>query len=263
MITGAKFSVQSLQFRRMNPAKEKKTMRHVWDILSRDDRPHKLLIETWGGKPDGYIKCFETDIQLGRYLSARIAKSAKGFPDADLDLRLVGEAEFAVGGDEFKLRSAMSTDKDENAQMRLGIKGIPDTWDEAACFDKTLSGLFDFDDPHVVTDTLTAAMAGRVKSTFKPAGSWVEQLMAINEFITAPDNSLSDVLSTGAVMEYPPMDRKRIAEVIQIADGLRDKMVTSAMTLPKEEEDEPFDDQSIEAVLESEYTRPESWGGWA
>ncbi len=46
------FSVQSLQFRRKNK-QGKMTLRYVWDVVSRTDSPARMLIETWGGKPDG------------------------------------------------------------------------------------------------------------------------------------------------------------------------------------------------------------------
>ncbi len=250
-----KLGIQSLQFRRMNK-RGRKTMRMVWDVVSRNDSPKRLLIETWGGKPDGYIKCFATDLILGNYLSGRIAKSAKEAKDDDIELSMVGDNEYEVIGPATNLMKAMQATNHENAKMRLKISGANEDWDEDACLNKTLYGIIDFDDDGFSRDKLTQGMASRIKSTFKAGGEYQEHLSSIHEFLNGAGD-LSDVLGDEEVddTEWPPMDRERIAEVIQLADSLREKLVTSEPTLKAS--------TTVAHTPEPEIIRGERWGGWA
>ena len=67
-------------------------------------------------------------------------------------------------------------------------------------------------------------------------------------------DDLSDVLG-GESIVYQPMDRERIAGIIQVADGLRDKM---AVSRPEVKVPEP----EIH-IPEPEIDRGLAWGGWA
>lgn len=251
-----KLSIQSLQLRKINKS-GRKTLRMVWDIVSRNDSPARLLIESWGGKPDGYIKCFPTDLVLGKYLSARIAKTAKGATDEELDLVMVGDEEYKVEGCATNLSRTMSAENHENAKLRIKINGSKTDWDEDACLNKTISGLVDFDDSEMSANKLVEALASRVKSTFKRGGTYHEQVLAIHEFMKDVGESFDDVIGTGEVIEYPPMDRERIAGVIQLADNLRTKIdITAPVDKAVETSHEPI-------PPEPEVIRGEAWGGWA
>ena len=248
------FSVQSLQFRRRN-GQGKMTLRFVWDVVSRKDSPARMLIESWGGKPDGYIRTFGTDLLLGKYLSARIAKGATGAEDDDIDLNMVGAEDYVIVGPLTNLGKALEADNHEKAKLRLQITGADDTWDNDACLNKVMSGIVDFDDELITCDKLNQAMASRVKAAFKRGGEYAAHVLAINEFMISGEDDLSDVLG-GEATTYAPMDRERIAEVIQMADGLREKMVTSSTVshvsdLPKVVVPEPVIERGVE------------WGGWA
>lgn len=246
------FSVQSLQFRRRNK-QGKMTLRYVWDVLSRKDSPARMLIESWGGKPDGYIRTFGTELLLGNYLSGRIAKGADSAEDENIGLAMVGEADWKVQGWLKNLGKALKADNHEKAKLRLQITGAKSTWDDEACFNKTMSGIVDFDDEFVTCDQLNQAMASRVKATFKVGGNYADNIISIDEFMTSANDDLSDVLG-GEKVVYPPMDRERIAEAIQLADGLREKMAVSAVVK------EPTSEIHIpEPVIE----RGSEWGGWA
>ena len=251
------FSVQSLQFRRRNPS-GKMTMRYVWDVISREDAPNRMLIETWGGKPDGYIRAFGTDLLLGKYLSGRIAKGSSGADTTELDIRMVGAEEYSVAGPLNRLGMALEASNHEKAKMRLNISGADDEWDSDACFNKTMSGIIDFDD-EISCDQLTQAMASRIKATFKRGGNYAEMILAMNEFMTSTPDDLSDVLDavtgTGVMTLYDPMDEERIMKVIEMADGLRDNLEVAAhVTKPP-----PPDLHAPEPVIE----RGTEWGGWA
>lgn len=248
------FSVQSLQFRRRNK-QGKMTLRYVWDVISRTDSPARMLIESWGGKPDGYIRTFGTDLLLGNYLSGRIAKGANSAEDEDIGLEMVGDADWKVQGSLKNLGKALEADNHEKAKLRLQITGARDTWDDEACFNKTLFGIIDFDDEFVTCNQLNQAMASRVKSTFKRGGNYADNIISIDEFMTSAKDDLSDVLG-GESVAYPPMDRERIAEVVQLADGLREKMVVSRPEVNKTTNPEIH-------IPESEIERGSEWGGWA
>lgn len=248
-----KLSIQSLQFRRKNKA-GRKTLRMVWDIVSREDAPTRLLIESWGGKPDGYIKSFQTDLILGNYLSKRIAKAALKANDEELDLSLVGDAEYQVEGPASNIKKALEAPNHEVAKMRMEIQGAREEWDEDACLNNTLFGIINFDDPVMSRDNLTQAMASRVKIAFKQRGEYKEHLLSIHDFLKYSGDDMDDVLG-GEALEYQPMDRERIAEVIQLADGLREKIVTSEPILKTP--------TTVIHTPEPEIIRGESWGGWA
>ncbi len=254
-----KLDIQSLQFRRMNKT-GRMTLRMAWDVLSREDATVRCLIETWGGKPDGYIKCFPTDLVLGDYLSKRIAKSASGVvKDEDIDLTMVGAEMYIISGECNNLNKAMDAQNHENAKMRMNIKGIKTTWDEEACLNKTLSGLVEFGDVDVSADTLTQAMAGRVRDTFRNMGGYNEQLISIHEFMQSTAEGLDDVLGDGEAVSYAPMDRERIVEIIQLAEGLREKLIASKPTLTTS----TSKSTTAEYIPEPEINRGEAWGGWA
>lgn len=248
------FSVQSLQFRRRNK-QGKLTLRYVWDVVSRADSPARMLIESWGGKPDGYIRTFGTDLLLGKYLSGRVAKGSAGAPEGDLDLDLVGAEDYKVHGSLKNLGKALEADNHEKAKLRLHITGADDEWDEHACLNNTIDGIVDFDDEGITCNQLNQAMASRVKATFKREGKYAENIIAIDNFMTSATNDLSDVLG-GEATVYAPMDRERIAEVIQVADGLREKMAVSAFTTHREPPPKVI---PPEPVIE----RGAEWGGWA
>lgn len=250
-----KLGIQSLQFRRANKS-GRKTMRMVWDIVSRDDSAKRLLIETWGGKPDGYIKCFATDLLLGNYLSGRIAKSTKDAKSDEIEFDLVGDKEHDVEGSATLLSKAIAATNHENAKLRAKIVGSKVDWDEGACLSNTLYDLTTFDDVELTVDKLTQAMASRVKLTFKRAGSYKEHLSSIHEFMNVADD-LSDVLDPTelAAKSWPLMDRERIAEVIQSADGMRNMMIGNAAVVSNPD---PVIHTPEPAVI-----RGESWGGWA
>lgn len=250
-----KISIQSLQFRRVNAAGNK-TLRFVWDVVSRDDCSPKLLIETWGGRPDGYIKSFSTDLILGNYLSKRVAKAAMGAADNDIELTMVGAEDYIVTGAATNLEKAMDAENHENAKLRLGATA-KDVWDSDACLNKTIFGIIDFDEPQLTANGLVQAMASRVKTVFKKGGTFTEQMIAIDDFMKLPDNSLDDVLATGEEIDYPPMDRERIAEIIQVADGLREGLsVTVEATVTMEPE-------PVAVHLNDPVIRGAEWGGWA
>jgi len=212
-----------------------------------------MLIESWGGKPDGYIKEFKTDLQLGKYLSGRIAKAATGAAPDEIELNMVGDEFFKIRGSLDNLGMALEASNHENAKLRLKITGMDETWDDDACINKVLAGIVDVGAPHVTCDQLNQAMASRVRSTFKRGGNYADNILAIDDFMTSADEGLADVLG-GEPVEYPPMDRERIAEIIQLADGLRDNMVVSrTVNTPNPEIHIP----------EPELVRGSDWGGWA
>lgn len=247
------FSVQSLQFRRRNKSGNM-SLRYVWDVVSRTDSPARMLIETWGGKPDGYIKAFKTDLQLGKYLSGRVAKGAAGADDTEIELNMIGDEDYVVVGPLVNLGRALEANNHEKAKLRLKITGVDDSWDSDACLNKAVSGIVDYDEESMTCNELNQAMASRVKSTFKRGGNYAENILAINEFMISGEDDMSDVLG-GEPVVYKPMDRERIAEVIQLADGLRENMKISPPEVKT-----PSPDIHIP---EPEIIRGTEWGGWA
>ena len=251
------FSVQSLQFRRRNK-QGKMTLRYVWDVVSRTDSPVRMLIESWGGKPDGYIRTFGTDLLLGKYLSGRIAKGAAGAADEDLDMDFVGEEKYEVHGPLRNLGRALKADNHEKAKLRLQITGAEDAWDEHACLNNTVDGIGNFDDDGVTCDQLNQAMASRVKASFKKGGEYATHIIAIDDFMTSAKD-LSDVLG-GEATTYAPVDRERISEIIQLADGLREKMDEVSVERP---EPPPGVAPPAPPIPEPVIERGTAWGGWA
>jgi len=247
------FSVQSLQFRRRN-GHGKMTLRYVWDVISRTDATTRMLIESWGGKPDGYIKTFRTDLLLGKYLSGRIAKSSMNALDENIDLEMVGDAEYSVIGPLKNLGKALEASNHEKAKLRLQIVGADDAWDSEACFNKTMFGIIDLDDETVTCNQLNQGMASRVKATFKSGGKYADNILAIDEFMTSAKDDLADVLG-GEPVSHSPMDGDRIKEIIQLADGLRDKMVASSVTT--------IESKAEIHIPEPSVIRGSEWGGWA
>ncbi len=248
------FSVQSLQFRRRNK-QGKMTLRYVWDVVSRTDSPARMLIESWGGKPDGYIKTFGTDLILGKYLSGRIAKGSAGADDMDIGLDMVGDADYKVHGPLTNLGKALEATNHENAKLRLQVVGADTKWDDDACLNKVVHEILDFEDEGITCDKLNQAMASRVRVSFKAGGEYAANIIAIDNFMTSADDDFSDVLG-GEATVYAPTDRERIAEVIQMADGLRDKMAVSSSVAHKEPTPELI-------IPEPVIDRGVGWGGWA
>ena len=233
------------------------TLRYVWDVVSRADSPARMLIESWGGKPDGYIRTFTTDLLLGKYLSGRIAKGAAGTKDDDLDMDLVGACSYVVRGPLRNLGRALKADNHEKAKLRLQITGAEDAWDEHPCLNNVVDGIVGFDDDGVTCDQLNQAMASRVKASFKKGGEYASHVLAINDYMISGEDDLSDVLG-GEATTYAPMDKERIAEVIQVADGLREKMAVVSL------EPSPSPSPSRETVIsEPVIERGAEWGGWA
>lgn len=253
------FSVQSLQFRRRNK-QGKMTLRYVWDVVSRADAPARMLIESWGGKPDGYIRTFGTDLLLGKYLSGRIAKGAAGSEDEDIDLDFVGACNYQVSGSLRNLGKALEADNHEKAKLRLQITGAEDEWDEHACLNNTVDGIVNFDDDGVTCNQLNQAMASRVKATFKRGGEYAKHVIAIDDFMTSAKDDLSDVLG-GEATTYAPVDRERISEVIQLADGLREKM--GEISVERPEPPGVIPPPPKVAIPEPVIERGTAWGGWA
>lgn len=244
-------SVASLQLRRKNKA-GRMTLRYVWDVVGREDSPLRLLVETWGGKPDGYIKCFDTDLILGNYLSGRIAKASVGASDHEVSLDIVGDTDFVVSGDKHRLEAALHSENHENAKLRLKISGANVDWDENSCLNHTLSGIVGFGDI-AETNEFTQALASRIRKTFKAGGEFKQHLHSMNVFMVAAGTTLDDVLSEEEEVSHEPMDRERLAEIIQVADHMRSRR---SVTRPGTPTEPPV-------IVEPEIIRGNEWGGWA
>lgn len=253
----ARFGTVSLQLRKKN-AKGNCTLRYVWDVISREDSRDVALVETWGGNSKGYIQHFDSAILLERYLLCRLKKATASTPSEDMELKIIGQAQFAVKGCGSLLGEALESPNHEVALMRMNIKSTTgDGWNENVCLAAHLSLPVSIVEP-ISSDEFSQAMCRRIKQTFvsseNQGGTWVENMIAVASFMM-PTNDMGDVLG-GEKEVFPLYDSEFFKSVLVKVDV----MEVGAVTLP--ENATKYKEKIVEPVEEA-LNRGENWGEWS
>jgi len=258
MKRGTLVGMQSIQLRRINN-KGKLTLRFVWDILSREDGPEKLLIETWGAKPKGYVKCFTSKASLARYIKARIAKSTAGSDGSDIDITLTGEDSYTVYNESVDmLENASRTSDAKVAKIRLNIGGVG-SWDEESCLSKTICRALGCSEWRLTANELSQGIIRRVSNSIvnDRKNDWINSIGEAHQFFADEEFAvMDDVMGVGESIKHPIISAEDVRVMINAID-------IKQVELEKINKEERTEDDLIAEAIDSAIERPLEWGGWA
>lgn len=169
---------------RLTRGAPKRTARHTWELIGRTCAPQVLLIETYGGYPKGYLKCFASEKDAHSYIRARLAKKGYISPGEQPDGCLIVDYGQTIEGESFFLT-------DKRFINKVNIKAPEeDAWDshrliwkdfKEGYLSKSARKTIDFE---LGSEDLAHLVLDRIGFTVTDdAGKMVEAVREFNAFI--------------------------------------------------------------------------------